>query len=67
MNSNAAIVRSLVMEKIGVNVMPNISMNMIGFKDANYDLDVRATMFFTKRVDFHYFHEIGKQFLCELL
>lgn len=62
--SITAIVRSIVMEEMGENVMPNISMNMIGFKDANFDLDVRATMFFTKRVDFHYFHEIGKQFLC---
>lgn len=67
MNIFKAIVRNLVMEKLGTNVMPNISMNMIGFKDPTYDLDVSATMFFTKAVDFHYFHEIGQQFLCSIL
>eukprot|EP00331_Platyophrya_macrostoma_P002944 CAMPEP_0176429350 /NCGR_PEP_ID=MMETSP0127-20121128/13665_1 /TAXON_ID=938130 /ORGANISM="Platyophrya macrostoma, Strain WH" /LENGTH=432 /DNA_ID=CAMNT_0017811151 /DNA_START=262 /DNA_END=1560 /DNA_ORIENTATION=- len=44
--------------------MPEVSMEMKGFREPIYDLDLRATMFFTKKVDFHFFQEIGKQFLC---
>ena len=60
-----ALVRTHVIEKIGVDVMPEVSMTMQGYREPRFDLDLEATMFFTKKVDFHFFQEIGKQFLCK--
>ena len=46
--------------------MPQIRIVMEGYRDPLYDLDIKATMFFTKKVDFHFYHEAGKQFLCKI-
>lgn len=58
--------RMLVMRKIGFDLSSKISKYMPRplFKSRSFHLDPRITTFFTKRVDLHIYHEIGKHFLC---
>jgi len=58
--------RQDVMRKIGYDLSPKISKFMPRkvFNSRSLHLDPRITMFFTKRVDLHIYHEIGKNFLC---
>ena len=60
------LVRNLVMTKMGTDTMPMVSKNMARetFLDKVYNLNHTTTLFYTKKVTFHYFHEIGKHFLC---
>eukprot|EP00331_Platyophrya_macrostoma_P007233 CAMPEP_0176415902 /NCGR_PEP_ID=MMETSP0127-20121128/6055_1 /TAXON_ID=938130 /ORGANISM="Platyophrya macrostoma, Strain WH" /LENGTH=673 /DNA_ID=CAMNT_0017795931 /DNA_START=6 /DNA_END=2027 /DNA_ORIENTATION=- len=60
------LVRVNVMTKIGVDTMPEVSKDMArkDFYVKKWPLSVKATVFFTKKVTFHFFHEIGKHFLC---
>lgn len=58
--------RQLVMRKIGYDLSPKVSKYMPKkvFNSRTLHLDPRITMFFTKRVDLHIYHEIGRHFLC---
>jgi len=58
--------RQDVMRKIGYDLSGPISkfMPRTVFNSRTLHLDPRITMFFTKRVDLHIYHEIGKNFLC---
>eukprot|EP00331_Platyophrya_macrostoma_P001747 CAMPEP_0176421250 /NCGR_PEP_ID=MMETSP0127-20121128/9062_1 /TAXON_ID=938130 /ORGANISM="Platyophrya macrostoma, Strain WH" /LENGTH=699 /DNA_ID=CAMNT_0017801945 /DNA_START=20 /DNA_END=2119 /DNA_ORIENTATION=- len=60
------LVRVNVMSKIGVDTMPEVSKDMArkDFYVKQWPLSVKSTIFFTKKVTFHFFHEIGKNFLC---
>jgi len=58
--------RQLVIRKIGFDLSSKISKYMPRriFNSRMLHLDPRITMFFSKRVDLHIYHEIGKNFLC---
>jgi len=60
------LVRDSVIRKIGVDTMPEVSryMDRSKFKSARYHLNPSITNFFTKRVDLHIYHMIGKNMLC---
>jgi len=55
-----------VIEKIGEDTMRQVSryMDKEKFSSAQYHLNPTITNFFTKRVDLHIFHMIGKHFNC---
>jgi len=58
--------RQDVIRKIGYDLSPKVSKYMpkFVFRTRTLHLDPRITNFFTKRVDLHIYHEIGKHFLC---
>jgi len=60
------LVRIDVIRKIGVDTMPQVSryMDKEKFKSTRYHLDPTITNFFTKRVDIHIYHMLGKNFNC---
>jgi len=58
------LVKEHVFNVAGQDVMPMTGMGMKNLSKPVYDLDITATAFFTKRVTFHNFYEIGKNFLC---
>lgn len=39
-------------------------MNRINYYLSLFLIDFRTDMFFTKKASFHYYHEIGKHFVC---
>jgi len=60
------LVRIDVIRDIGVDTMPQVSryMDKEKFNSARYHLDPTITNFFTKRVDLHIYHMLGKHFNC---
>lgn len=58
--------RSEVIRKIGVDTMRQVSryMSKEEFNSAQYHMNPTITNFFTKRVDLHIYHTIGKHFNC---
>jgi len=58
--------RAEVIRKIGVDTMYQVSkyMSKKEFYSAQYHLNPTITNFFTKRVDIHIYHMIGKHFNC---
>jgi len=58
--------RSNVIRKIGIDTMRQVSryMEKKDFNSAQYHLVPAITNFFTKRVDIHIYHMIGKNFNC---
>ena len=58
--------RDMVMRKIGFDLSWKVSKYMPReiFKSRSFHLDPRINNFFTKRVDLHIYHEIGKHFMC---
>mmetsp|Transcript_251 Transcript_251/g.224 ORF Transcript_251/g.224 Transcript_251/m.224 type:complete len:348 (-) Transcript_251:552-1595(-) len=60
------LVREQVINEIGQDRMRPISKYMKKYKfySRRYTLDTEINMFFTKRVDLHIYHKIGKHFLC---
>jgi len=60
------LVRRDVIRKIGTDTMRQVSryMDKKNFRSAQYHLDPTVTNFFTKRVDIHIYHMIGKHFNC---
>lgn len=59
-----SLVKEHVFNVAGKDVMPDTGMSMKNFSVPHLDLDITATAFFTKRVSFHNFYKIGKNFLC---
>jgi len=64
--SRTGLTRGNVIRKIGVDVMRQVSRYMPkkDFKSAQYHMTPTITNFFTKRVDLHIYHTIGKHFNC---
>jgi len=60
------LVRRDVIRKIGTDTMRQVSryMDKKNFRSAQYHLDPTITNYFTKRVDIHIYHMIGKHFNC---
>jgi len=60
------LVRTNVTNKIGIDTHPLLSKDMDRqiFFTKLFQLSTQASVFFTKRVTFHFFHEIGTHFLC---
>jgi len=58
--------RRYVINEIGHDTMKQVSryMNKKDFYSAQYHLNPTITNFFTKRVDIHIYHTIGKHFNC---
>jgi len=64
--SRTGLTRANVVRKIGVDTMRQVSryMDKKDFNSAQYHLTPLITNFFTKRVDIHIYHTIGKHFNC---
>jgi len=64
--SRTGLTRSNVIRKIGVDTMRQISryMEREDFRSYQYHLTPIITNYFTKRVDLHIYHTIGKHFNC---
>jgi len=62
--SAGALVRDDVCKKMGTDAMPDVSMMMKNQYTPQFPLNINATMFFTKRINFHHFHEISVHFAC---
>jgi tubulin polyglutamylase TTLL1 len=62
----AGLVRTAVVNRIGIDTHPMLSKDMDKsvFYERQFELSTQASLFFTKRVTFHFFHEIGRNFLC---
>ncbi len=45
--------------------MPQLTLDMVGFSKPILDMDLRVSMFVTKKNTFHFSQKIGKQFLCK--
>jgi tubulin polyglutamylase TTLL1 len=60
------LVRTHVVNRIGIDTHPLLSKDMSKdiFFQKMFSLSTQTSLFFTKRVTFHFFHEIGKNFLC---
>jgi exonuclease VII small subunit len=58
--------RTKVIRKIGVDTMHQVSryMDKNVFNSAQFHLNPTITNFFTKRVDLHIYHMVGKNFNC---
>ena len=59
--------RQLVMKIIGHDTLPDSVSKDMKKEDWNkraYDIPMNATMIFTKKVKFHYFHHWGKNLFC---
>jgi hypothetical protein len=58
-------VRQKIIPALGVDVMPEIAKDMRRdlYNEKKYLLNYSISIFFTRSPDFHYFHEIGKNFL----
>jgi hypothetical protein len=64
--SRTGLTRANVIRKIGVDVMRKVSkyMKRDDFFSAQYHITPTITNYFTKRVDLHIYHTIGKHFNC---
>jgi len=64
--SRTGLTRSLVIRKVGIDTMRQVSryMKKSDFNSAQYHLSPMITNYFTKRVDIHIYHTIGKHFNC---
>jgi hypothetical protein len=64
--SRTGLTRGDVIRKIGVDTMRQVSryMEKPDFNSAQYHLTPIITNYFTKRVDLHIYHTIGKHFNC---
>jgi tubulin polyglutamylase TTLL1 len=62
--TEASLVRSLVVKRIGNDAMPGVSMIMEDQYDPRLPLNINATMFYSKRINLHHFWEISKNFAC---
>jgi len=58
--------RTMVIREIGVDTMTQVSryMDKKAFYSAQFHLNPTITNYFTKRVDIHIYHMIGKNFNC---
>ena len=61
-----SLLRMFIFSKKGEDLMPKISKNMLrlNFEQPLYHIDPRANLFFFKKADFHYRHQLGKHFGC---
>jgi len=64
--SRTGLTRASVIRKIGVDTMRQVSRYMPkkDFNSAQYHLSPLITNYFTKRVDIHIYHTVGKHFNC---
>lgn len=64
--SRTGLTRAMVVRKIGIDTMRQVSryMKKKDFNSAQYHLTPIITNYFTKRVDLHIYHTIGKNFNC---
>jgi hypothetical protein len=59
-------IRSQIIYKIGTDVMPAFSKNQpkINQSIKHLPIDLRTNIFHFKKQNFHYYHKLGKHFLC---
>lgn len=60
------IVRATVMQSIGYDTMPKVSIYMpsVDYRKRKYKLDPLINIYFTKRVTFHLHYKIGQEAMC---